>query len=146
MSIQPKFAMKRMPIILLVSLLTAGSFAQVQSNKPQIAPTYSSSIGTNKLTLRQKIQALNLTRDQKIQVRQILQNAKANKETINANDSLLQDQKQLQLKELRRQIFANFNAILTDEQKEKWKAMRADTNKNDQQENQLCKMRSIHFR
>jgi hypothetical protein len=134
-----KIAMKKLSIVLLLSLLSAGSFAQVQQDAPlSVTTTDSSATPVAKTSLRQQIQALHLTRDQKMQMRQVLQNSKANKETINANDSLSQDQKQTQLKELRKQTFTSFNAILTDEQREKWKAMRADRkkNKNDQQENQ----------
>ena len=128
--------MKKLSIALLLCLLTAGSFAQAQHDA--LPGTADSSTVAARPSLRQQIQALDLTRDQKMQIRQILQNSKANKETINANDSLSLDQKQAQLKALRKQTFANFNAILTDEQREKWKAMRADRkkNKNDQQENQ----------
>jgi lipase chaperone LimK len=130
--------MKKLSIALLLCLLAACSFAQVQSSAPTPGTTDSSAAPVAKTSLRQQLQALDLTRDQKMQMREILQNAKANKETINANDSLSQDQKQTQLKKLRKQTFTSFNAILTDEQKEKWKAMRADKkkNKNDHQENQ----------
>ncbi len=130
--------MKRIPIVLFLSLLAAGSFAQVQRDAPLPGTTDSSVTPVAKTSLRQQLQTLDLTRDQKIQMREILQNSKTNKEMINANDSLSQDQKQAQLKELRKQTFASFNSILTVEQREKWKATRADRkkNKNDEQENQ----------
>jgi hypothetical protein len=42
------------------------------------------------------------------------------------------------LKALRKQSAASFNAVLTDDQREKWQAMKAErkNNKNNQQENE----------
>jgi len=131
--------MKRLSIALLLSIITTISFAQVQRDAPIPGTAESdSATQTAKPSLKQQLQALNLTRDQKIQIKQLRQDSKAYKESIMANDSLPQDQKQAQLKDLHKRTFASLNTILTDEQKEKWKAMKADMkkNKNDQQENQ----------
>jgi hypothetical protein len=47
-------------------------------------------------------------------------------------------QKQTQLKALHKQTFVNFNSLLTDEQRDKWRSMRTErkNNKNDQQQNE----------
>jgi len=134
-----KIAMKKILIVLLLSFTMAVSFAQIQRNAPLPGnSTTSDSTQTNKPTFREQIQALNLTKDQKIQIRQLRQDSKANRETIMSNDSLTQDQKQMLLKSLRKQTAASFNAVLTDDQREKWQAMKAErkNNKNNQQENE----------
>jgi hypothetical protein len=134
-----KIAMKRISIALLLSFTVTISFAQIQRNAPLPGnSTTSDSTQTNKPTFREQIQALNLTKDQKIQIRQIRQDSKANRETIMTNDSLTQDQKQMLLKALRKQTATSFNAVLTNDQREKWQAMRAErkNNKNNQQENE----------
>lgn len=127
-------------IVLLLSFTMVVSFAQVQRDAPLPDNNTSTNSGsqTNGPTFKQQIQALNLTKDQKIQIRQIRQDSKANKEMIMTNDSLTQDQKQMLLKALRKQYTASFNAVLTDDQKEKWEAMKAErkNNKNNQQENE----------
>jgi hypothetical protein len=129
--------MKGIPIAILLSFAASVSLAQVQRDAP-LTGSPDSSNQAAKPSLRQQIQALDLTRDQKMQIRELLRDHKANKETIMANDSLTQTQKQAQLKDLRKQTFMSFNAILTDEQREKWKAMRSNMkkNNNDQQQTQ----------
>ena len=133
--------MKKITTILLLSFTTAISFAQVQRDAPlpgNNTSTDSVNSQTKGPTFKQQIQALNLTKDQKIQIRQMRQDSKANREMIMANDSLTQDQKQMLLKALRKQSAASFNAVLTDDQREKWQAMKAErkNNKNNQQENE----------
>ena len=135
-----KIAMKKILIVLLLSFTMVISFAQVQRNAPLPGNSTASdsTSQSSKPAFREQIQALNLTKDQKIQIRQIRQDSKANRETIMSNDSLTQDQKQMLLKSLRKQTAASFNAVLTDDQREKWQAMKAErkNNKNNQQENE----------
>ncbi|HMG81584.1 MAG TPA: hypothetical protein VK559_00985 [Ferruginibacter sp.] len=122
--------MKKILIVLFLLSVTAASFAQIQRDAPLPGATDSTDQTTKPPSLRQQLQALHLTKDQKIQLRALRQNAKANKETIMADDSLTQDQKLTQLKALRKQTAASFNTILTPDQSAQWQAMRAEAKKN----------------
>jgi hypothetical protein len=129
--------MKKILIALLISFVTVTSFAQIQRSAPLSGNNnnQSDSSAMNTPSLKQQMQALNLTKEQKIQIREIHQNAKTTRETIMANDSLSQDQKKLQLKQLHKQTVKNIDDILNDEQREKMKAIRENIkqNKNNQQ-------------
>ncbi|HTB53469.1 MAG TPA: hypothetical protein VK718_11915 [Ferruginibacter sp.] len=135
--------MRKIIISTIVSFISLASFAQVQRDAPLPGVAQSDSTSTsNKQSFWQQMQALDLTKDQRVQLRQIRQTNKATRETILSNDSLTEDQKKMQLKELRKETVKNIHAILTDDQWGKLKAMRAEradsknNDKNDPQETQ----------
>jgi|GEM_PF-3900690 hypothetical protein len=127
--------MKKILIACILSSITIISFAQVQRNAPLPGTGADSTKQAAKATLKQQLQSLNLTKDQKIQIKALHQNGKNDKEAIMANDSLNEDQKKMQLKQLRQQNAANFNAILNNEQREKWNAIKAEAKKNKNNQN-----------
>ncbi len=71
--------------------------------------------------------SLNLTKEQMSQVKEIRQNMKQQKEAINNDQSLNNEQKQSKLKDLRKEQQEKLNRILTSEQMEKLKEERIKT-------------------
>lgn len=67
------------------------------------------------------IRELNLTKAQKVQLRDLHQTMKANKDAIENDKSLTDDQKKEKLKEGRKEQMQKINALLTPEQREKFK-------------------------
>lgn len=69
---------------------------------------------------------LDLTREQKIKLKEIRQANMAKKEAIENNSQLSEEEKKKQFRELQKEQAKNVQAILTDEQKEKFKAKRQE--------------------
>jgi protein CpxP len=67
---------------------------------------------------------LNLTDDQKAQMKKIHENAKAQLDAVNNDSSLSADQKQEKLRQIHRDTHKQMQAILTPEQKQKMKEWR----------------------
>jgi Spy/CpxP family protein refolding chaperone len=67
---------------------------------------------------------LNLTDDQKAQMKKIHQDAKAQIEAVNSDSSLSADQKQAKIQGIRRQTHKQVESILTPEQKQQERAWR----------------------
>ena len=70
------------------------------------------------------LKELNLTREQKIKLKDIRQANMAKKEAIENNSQLSDAEKKTQLRGLQKEQAQNIQNILTDEQKEKFKATR----------------------
>ena len=105
-------------ILLLSSVIT---FAQVE-RVPQ-AKTDSLS-GTSIPGKKDLIKDLDLSKEQKIKLKEIRQAGKARKEGIENNSQLTEPEKKKQLRELQKEQALQVQAILTDEQKEKFKTKR----------------------
>ena len=67
------------------------------------------------------IRELNLTKTQKVQLRDLHQSMKANKEAIESDQTLTDDQKKEKLKEARKEQMQKINGMLTPEQRENFK-------------------------
>lgn len=114
-------------LILLFSSLI--SVAQIE-RKPFPAKQ-TDSIGTkpventmDKSNRKDILKELDLTREQKIKLKDIRQASMAKKEAIENNSQLSESEKKMQLRELQKQQAQNIQAILTEEQKEKFKSSR----------------------
>ena len=128
--------MKKWSIALLMSMITLGSFAQVQRNvapkkdSAEIAMPGETMNGENeqskKESKRQIIRSLNLSKEQKQKFKEIHQANKEKKESISSNDQLTESQKKDQLKELHKEAAMNMNSLLSEEQRDKVKAMRKE--------------------
>lgn len=118
--------MKKIATALLMLCLANISFGQIRRN----VPVNNNADSTQKISKKTMMDELGLTKDQRAQLKQIQQSRKAQKDAIANNDSLTTDQKKLQLKELHKQTIKDINAILTDEQREKLKAMRQENKDN----------------
>jgi Spy/CpxP family protein refolding chaperone len=122
---------------IIVGLLLVG-FAN--TTMAQIRRTPSTNLNPNadttqKISKKEMMDQLGLTKDQRVQWKQIHQNERTQRDAIMANDSLNAEQKKQQLKSLRKDTNQNINAILTDEQRQKLQALKQEM-KDDRMNNQ----------
>lgn len=116
--------------VILFSFLLFTVFASAQiERKPAItkadsASTTSSSGKMNKQSKKDRIKDLDLTKEQKMKMREIKQSGKSTKESIENNTSLSEEDKKQQLRALQIEQAQKIQEILTDEQKAKFKAGR----------------------
>jgi len=116
--------------IILLSVLLAGLTASAQiERKPVIIKADSSQAATNdnkvdKQSRKERFKELDLTKEQKGKLKEINQSGKAAKETIENNAQLTEEEKKKQLRNLQREQAQKIQAILTPEQREKFKASR----------------------
>ena len=118
-------------VLLFSSLL---SLAQVE-RKPSPAKQTDSVVdhpGSNKMDRSEKkdmLKELDLTKEQKIKLKEIRQENKSKKEMIENDSRLSETEKKTRLHALQKEQAQKIQAILTDEQKEKLKAMRQEAMK-----------------
>lgn len=120
--------MKITCIVLSLSLTALSASAQIE-RKPVIIKTDSAQTTTNdtqvdKQSRKERFRELNLTREQKGKMKEIVQANKAAKEAIENNTQLSDQDKKKQLRELQKGQAQKVQAILTPEQLEKFKASR----------------------
>ena len=118
--------MKITCIVLSLSLTALSASAQIE-RKPVIIKTDSAQTATNdiqgdKQSRKERFRELNLTREQKGKMKEIVQANKAAKEAIENNTQLSDQDKKKQLRELQKGQAQKVQAILTPEQLEKFKA------------------------
>lgn len=116
---------------LLISFI---SFSQVErkpapARQPDSVAPNQASVKTDKASRKDLMRDLDLTRDQKIKLKEIRENGKAKKEAIENNSQLTEPEKKTRLWELQKEQAKSIQAILTDEQKEKFKAKRREAMK-----------------
>ena len=114
--------------VIIISLLfsTVLSSAQIE-RKPAVvktdSATGSSSAGTNtKMNRKDRLKELDLTREQKIKLKEIRQSNQAAKAAIENNAGLSDEEKKKQIHTLQKDQLQKVQAILTEEQKGKFKA------------------------
>ena len=118
-------------VLLFSSLL---SLSQIE-RKPAPAmqtDSVSSNTGSNKMDRSEKkelLKELDLTKEQKIKLKEIRQASMAKKEAIENNNQLSETERKTKLRELQKEQAQNIQAILTNEQKEKFKTMRQEAMK-----------------
>ena len=126
--------MKKTAVVLALSFISVFSIAQVErvvkpksdsTNKPVVGMNEKNSSPNRKQMLRE----LNLTKEQRAKLKEMRQANEAKKDAINNNESLSQEQKDAQLRELKRASVQSTMTILNDEQKVKMKAMRTGKGK-----------------
>jgi len=98
------------------------SFAQIRRD----VPVNTNEDSTQKISRKEMMDELGLSKEQRVQWKQIQQNSKAQKESIMNNDSLSTEQKKLMLKDLHKQTNNDINAILSDDQREKMKEIKQE--------------------
>lgn len=123
--------MKAPGLILALLLSSIISVAQVERKPAPAKPV--DSVASNqpvkkmdKANRKDLLKDLDLSREQKIKLKEIRQANKTKKEAIENNSQLPEDEKKKQLKELQKEQAKSIQAILTDEQKEKFKAKRRE--------------------
>ena len=116
-------------IVLFTFLLTAATASAQIERKPVVIKADSSQIATNynkadKQSRKERFRELDLTKEQKGKLKEIMQSGKASKEAIESNAQLSEADKKKQLRELQKAQAQKIQAILTPEQREKFKASR----------------------
>ena len=121
--------MKISLIAFILSLITLSASAQIE-RKPAAIKKDSTQTVTDegnkgdKQSRKERMKELNLTREQKGKMKEIVQANKAAKEAIENNTQLSDQDKKKQLRELQKGQAQKVQAILTPEQLEKLKASR----------------------
>lgn len=118
--------MKYTFIILALLLGNLSLCAQIErepmSGKKDTIYSTASNEKNNKKGRKERMKELNLTKDQKDKMKEIMQAGKAAKDAIQNNAQLSDQDKKKQMRELQKEQALKVQAILTPEQREKFKA------------------------
>lgn len=121
--------MKKLFLVAIAGLFfAANSNAQVKRNAPQSQQMRSDS--SRHFKKGNMMNELNLTADQKTQMKTVHQDMKQQREAIMNDQSLTSDQKKEKMKDLRKSQSEKVNTILTPDQQSKMKEMRKQRMKN----------------
>jgi len=120
--------MKKYCAILIMMLLTGySSLAQIQRNPVKqkkdslaVAPAAEKKIDSRKEIFKE----LNLTQEQKMKLKEINQSMKASRETIESDSTLSEADKKAKLRTLRKEHGSQVQALLTEEQKIKFRELK----------------------
>jgi Spy/CpxP family protein refolding chaperone len=116
--------MKKIMLALLSLIISLAGFSQVKKDRSKMSDSTKQSIKEVMKTKKgKKMAELNLSREQKKQVKEIKQNDDAAKNAILNDAALSEEQKKEKLKELRKARQEKIKTMLTPEQKEKLKNM-----------------------
>ena len=111
-------------LVLLINTLTLS--AQVERKpiaiKPDSTQATVSDNKADKLNRKERLKELDLTKEQKSKMKEIMQAGKASKDAIQNNTQLSETEKKKQLRDLQKAQMQKIQAILTPEQIEKFKA------------------------
>lgn len=121
--------MKISGFVLLLLLGTCTAAAQIERKpitgiKMDTTATIVSENVKDRQSIKKKMKDLDLTREQKIKLKEIIQANKSAKEAIENNKLLTEPEKKKQLRTLQKEQLQKIQAILTPEQREKFKASR----------------------
>lgn len=120
--------MKITCIILSLSFFALTASAQIERKavvvKADSAQTATADNKADKQTRKERFKELDLNKEQKGKMKEIMQTGKAAKEAIENNTQLSEEYKKKQLRELQKAQAQKIQAILTPEQREKFKASR----------------------
>lgn len=116
--------MKKIMLALLSLIISLAGFSQVKKDRSKMSDSTKQAIKEVMKTKKgKKMAELNLSREQKKQVKEIKQNDDAAKNAILNDAALSEEQKKEKLKELRKARQEKIKTMLTPEQKEKLKNM-----------------------
>ena len=121
--------MKISLLAFVLSLVTLSASAQIE-RKPVLAAKLDSTQTTttankiDKQSRKERMRELDLTREQKGKMKEIMQANKAAKDAIENNTRLSEADRKKQMRELQKSMVQKIQAILTPEQMEKFKASR----------------------
>src|SRR5882724_4686563 len=121
--------MKKLVSLTVFTLIFFASFAQIQRQKKEVTKT--DSTGTTAVQKqdagpdrKEMMKELNLSKEQRLKIKEFRQAAQAKKEAIENDNSLKPDEKQNKLKEVRKELQQNTMSVLSQEQKMKMLKMR----------------------
>ncbi len=121
----------KIPVIaFILSLVTISASAQIERKpvvvKPDSAQTTSSETKVDKQSRKERFKELDLTREQKGKLKEIMQSGKAAKDAIENDTKLSDEEKKKQKRALQKAQMLKIQAILTPEQLGKFKASKQD--------------------
>lgn len=121
----------KIPVIaFILSLVTISASAQIERKpvvvKPDSAQTMSSETKVDKQSRKERFKELDLTREQKSKLKEIMQSGKAAKDAIENDTKLSDEEKKKQKRALQKAQMLKIQAILTPEQLGKFKASKQD--------------------
>lgn len=135
--------MQRMKkIIIFLSILLSATLVNAQIKRTPVksaAKTDSAAASQPVQNTEQRqnrkaaLKELNLTKEQKIKMKELRDDMKAKEDSINSDSKLTDDEKKVKLHQLRKQKLQTIEGMLTDEQKAKFRELR---NKKQQEEMQ----------
>ena len=118
--------MKSSLIVLIVLLTAVTASAQIEKKSTVIKmDSAQAAVSDNKpdnQNRKERLKELDLTREQKVKMKEIMQSGKAAKDAIENNAQLSDQDKKKQMRELQKSQMQKIQAILTPEQVEKFKA------------------------
>ena len=118
---------KYISIVVLFSLISILSQAQVQRT-PAKQKTDSAAVVTDtvkdKKSKKEILKELDLSREQKVKLKELNQSMKASKEALENDTTLTEADKKAKLKVLKKEQAQKIQALLTEEQKIKFRKLR----------------------
>ena len=118
--------MKSSLIVLIVLLTAVTASAQIERKSTVIkmdsAQAAVSDNKPDKQNRKERLKELDLTREQKGKMKEIMQSGKASKDAIENNAQLSETEKKKQVRELQKAQLLKIQSILTEEQKAKFQA------------------------
>ena len=109
----------------IFSLITVSASAQIERKSVAVKTDSIQTAGNDKVdkqSRKERFKELDLTREQKGKMKEIMQANKAAKEVIENNTQLSDQDRKKQLRALQKAQMQKIQAILTPEQREKFKA------------------------
>lgn len=128
---------KTLSLIVVATLFSTVTVAQIQRNKPSksvtdsaatITPSFPAMVDeapqASRKDKRAMMKELNLSRAQMKQLKEMRKTSKAQKDAIDGNTQLSEDERKSKLREFRKEQLKKIQQILTPEQIQKLKEMR----------------------
>ncbi len=116
-------------ILLFSSLLSFAQIERVPAKRPDSVTNNATVNSADKPGKKDLVKELDLTREQRIKLKEIRQSNKAKKDSIENNDQLSDTEKKTRLRDLQKEQAQSIQGILTGEQKEKLKNKRKEARK-----------------
>ena len=114
--------------IISITFLLGSLYSSAQIQRDVVAKVDTISFSSSdknkndKISRKDRFKELDLTREQKVKMKEIMQSGKASKDAIENNAQLSEQDKKKQLRELQKAQMQKIQGILTPEQVEKFKA------------------------
>jgi Spy/CpxP family protein refolding chaperone len=122
--------MKKISILVVMVAAIFTASAQIQRNVVK-KPTTTDSTQKNQATAEwQKpnrkalLKELDLTKEQKLKIKDVRSKNQADEDAINSDPKLTDDEKKQKIRQIKKQHLLQVQALLTNEQKEKFKKMK----------------------
>ena len=114
--------------IISITFLLGSLYSSAQIQRDVVAKVDTISFSSSdknkndKMSRKERFKELDLTREQKVKMKEIMQSGKASKDAIENNAQLSEPEKKKQLRELQKAQLLKIQSILTEEQKAKFQA------------------------